>query len=81
MEELLGEYIKAREVFERWMHWVPVEKAWMSYVKFEERMGEHINAKNVMYRYLEVHPSLAGYLKVVKLEVRGRNREGARALL
>lgn len=63
------------------MHWLPGEKAWMSYVKFQERAGEHQNAKAVMYRYIEVHPTLPGYLKVVRLEIRNRNREGARALL
>lgn len=52
MEELIGEYAKARDVFTRWMDWVPGEKAWMSFIKFEERMGEPQRAKNVLYKYL-----------------------------
>ena len=63
------------------MNWLPGEKAWMSYVRFQERAAEHQNAKAVMYRYIEVHPTLQGYLKVVKLEIRNRNRQAARALL
>lgn len=35
MEELIGDYAKARDIFVRWMEWVPGEKAWMSFIKFE----------------------------------------------
>lgn len=52
MEELIGDYLKAREVFERWMEWCPGEKAWLAYIKFEERMAEPQNAKKILYRYL-----------------------------
>lgn len=58
MEELVGEYVKARDVFDRWMDWCPGEKAWMSYIKFQERLGEHENAKRVLYKYLEAYPTL-----------------------
>jgi crooked neck len=40
MEEVLGNYAAAREIFSRWMTWRPEEKAWLAYLKFEERMGE-----------------------------------------
>lgn len=50
MEELLGNYKKAREIFERWMAWKPEEKAWLAYIKFEERMGEFQNCREIMYR-------------------------------
>mgnify|MGYP002386184042 CR=1 FL=1 len=53
MEELIGEYVKARGVFARWMEWGPGEKAWMAYLRFEERMGEPVRAKQVLYGYLE----------------------------
>lgn len=48
MEEVLGNYVRAREIFEVWMHWRPQEKAWMSYVRFEERMNEPEKASAVM---------------------------------
>jgi len=35
MEEMLGNYNRARQVFEKWMTWKPEEKAWLSYIKFE----------------------------------------------
>ena len=50
MEELLGNYKKAREIFERWMAWKPEEKGWLAYIKFEERMGEFQNCREIMYR-------------------------------
>lgn len=43
MEEVLGNYAAARQIFDRWMTWRPDEKAWMAFVKFEERMGEKEN--------------------------------------
>jgi crooked neck len=58
MEELLGNYLGAREIFKSWMSWEPEENAWLSYCKFEERMGETEKAREVMYRYIEVHSNL-----------------------
>jgi crooked neck len=49
MEEILQNYVQARTVFQRWMEWLPDEKAWMAYVAFEERMGEFDNARLVLY--------------------------------
>lgn len=74
MEELLGEYVKARAVFTRWMEWGPGEKAWMAFLKFEERMAEPQRAKDVLYRYLEAHPILESYLKVAKFELKNREK-------
>jgi crooked neck len=80
MEELIGEYAKARDIFARWMEWGPGEKAWMAYIKFEERMGEPENAKRVLYNYLEAYPHLDTYIKVAKFEVRNRNKDAARSI-
>lgn len=74
MEEILGEFEKARDIFRRWMDWVPGEKAWMGYIKFEERMGEPQKARDVLYKYLEASPNLATYLKVAKFEFKNRNK-------
>lgn len=35
MEEITGNYLKARNIFKRWMEWTPPEKAWLSYLAFE----------------------------------------------
>ena len=29
MEELLGNYLAARDIFERWMKWKPEERGWL----------------------------------------------------
>lgn len=38
MEEIIGNYKGARDVFERWMEWKPSEKAWLAFANFERRM-------------------------------------------
>ena len=58
---MLGQYLKARAIFEKWMSWKPAEKAWMAYMKYEERLGEFENARKIMYRYLDCHPKLETY--------------------
>lgn len=78
MEEMLGQYIKARAIFEKWMSWRPEGKAWMAYVRFEERMHEKEKSRKVMYRYLDCHPSLDTYLKVAKYEIKLRNYDDSR---
>jgi crooked neck len=40
MEEQLGNFAGARQIFERWMTWHPDEHAWNSFIKFELRHGE-----------------------------------------
>ena len=40
MEEILENYEKVREVYDSWMTWVPGEKAFEAYLKFEERLGD-----------------------------------------
>ena len=50
MEELIGNYVQARKIFQRWMEWRPEEKSWLSYVAFEQRMGEIENSRQVMYK-------------------------------
>lgn len=45
MEEIIGNYNKARAIFAKWMTWKPEEKAWMSFYKFEQRMKEPENCR------------------------------------
>jgi crooked neck len=80
MEELIGNYIGAREIFKSWMSWEPEDKAWMAFAKFEERLGEIQNAREVMYKYIEVHPKLQSYMRVAKLEEKHGNKDSSRRI-
>ena len=47
MEEKLNNFEGARRIFERWMKWIPSEKAWMSYINLEMRsIGSKIDKIN-----------------------------------
>lgn len=37
MEEIIGNVVNARQIFERWMQWHPDEQAWQAYINFEFR--------------------------------------------
>lgn len=78
MEEMLGHYLKARSVFQRWMTWRPSEQAFLVFAKFEERLGEKELARKVMYQYLDAHPRLDSYIRVAKFEHAQRHFEDAR---
>lgn len=80
MEEMLGNYVGAREIFKNWMTWEPQDSSWLAYAKFEERMGEIENAREVLYRYIECHPKLESYLRVAKFEEKYENRLSCRRL-
>eukprot|EP00921_Rhytidocystis_pertsovi_P025197 GHVQ01040666.1.p1 GENE.GHVQ01040666.1~~GHVQ01040666.1.p1 ORF type:complete len:676 (-),score=93.27 GHVQ01040666.1:347-2374(-) len=79
MEELLGNYAGARSIFERWMEWLPDDKAWMLYIKYEERCGELPRARAVFEQYLSHCPSQLSFLRFAKFEERHRNFNRARA--
>jgi crooked neck len=78
MEEMLGNYIGAREIFKTWMSWEPEDLAWLSFAKFEERVGELQNARAVLYKYLEIHANLRAYLRVAKFEDKHGNKDSCR---
>ena len=40
MEEQLGNFVGARQIYERWMEWRPDFLAWTAFVKFELRHKE-----------------------------------------
>jgi crooked neck len=80
MEEILGNYLGAREIFEKWMTWNPSDNAWMSYAKFEERMGDVNRARQLLYRYIEKNNKLEAYLRVAKFENKHQNKNACRSL-
>jgi len=66
MEEMIGDSMKCRAVFERWMEWLPDDNAWLSYARFEKRCGTLESARNVMERYIAAYPSTRSFLKYAK---------------
>jgi len=80
MEEMLGNYIGAREIFKSWMTWEPEDLAWLAFAKFEERVSEIQNAREVLYKYIEVHSNLRAYLRVAKFEDKHNNKDSCRKI-
>ena len=39
MEEMLGNVNGAREIFRRWMRWMPEPRGWNTFINFEVRRG------------------------------------------
>jgi len=82
LEETVGDYEKCKEVFERWMEWVPDEGAWISYARFLIRVGKSMNfggghdgissssttlaAEQVMKRYVNSYPCAKSFLRMAK---------------
>lgn len=80
MEEMLGNYIGAREIFKNWMTWNPSENAWMAFAKFEERMGEINNSRMVLFEFITKNKNVASYMKVAKFEERNGNFQSCREI-
>ena len=68
MEEMLGNIPGARQVFERWMEWEPVEQAWFAYIKMELRYKEVDRARAIYERFVMVHPDIKNWIKFAKFE-------------
>ena len=67
MEEMVGDVEKCKEVFERWMEWVPDEGAWISYARFLIRVGRGTAlAASVMKRFVNVYPCAKSFLRMAK---------------
>lgn len=70
MEEMVGNINNARDVFERWMKWMPDDQAWLSYAKLEMRQGEVARARKVYERYVACHSTVTAFLRYAKWEER-----------
>lgn len=68
MEETLGNVAGARQIFERWMGWMPGEGAWMGYIRLELRYEEIGRARDIYSRFVECHPDPKNWLKWAKFE-------------
>lgn len=52
LEELLGNILGVRQVFERWMQWELYDKAWQAYLKLEQRYDEQDRASAIFERWV-----------------------------
>jgi crooked neck len=80
MEEMLGNVVNARQIFERWMEWHPEETAWYSYIKFEMRYTEVENARNLYERFVRCHGEVKHWCKFAKFEMHSGHAENSRAV-
>jgi tetratricopeptide (TPR) repeat protein len=55
MEEMLGNVVNARQIFERWMQWHPDEQAWQAYINFELRYQEMDKVRAIYERFVMCH--------------------------
>ncbi len=65
---MLGNIPGARQVFERWMEWEPVEQAWFAYIKMELRYKEVNRARAIYEKFVMVHPDIKNWIKFAKFE-------------
>lgn len=78
MEEVLGNVVGARQIFERWMDWMADSQGWISYVNFELRYGEAERARAIFERLVQRRPSeVKAWIKFAKFEM--KNGEVGRA--
>ena len=77
MEKILGNVAGVREVFERWMEWMPDQHAWLSYIKTELKYNEIERARGIFERFVLCHPSVGAWLRYAKFEM--KNGEVSRA--
>jgi crooked neck len=78
MEEMLGNYNGAREVFNKWMATSPEAKAFTIFSKFEERVGNPDRSREVMYQLIQAHPVVQSFIKVARFEEKRKDRQSSR---
>ncbi|OMO67881.1 RNA-processing protein, HAT helix [Corchorus capsularis] len=77
MEEMLGNVAGARQIFKRWMSWMPDQQGWLSYIKFELRYNEVERARAIYEQFVQCHPKVVAWIKYAKFEM--KNGEIVRA--
>ena len=78
MEELVGAIEQARQLFERWMKWLPDDNAWSAYIRFELRQGDLGRARGCYNRYVAALPTTRAYLRFARWEEKVGQRGNAR---
>ncbi|KAK3198833.1 hypothetical protein Dsin_022248 [Dipteronia sinensis] len=77
-EEMLGNVAGARQIFERWMNWMPDQQGWLSYIKFELSHNEVDRARQIFERFVLCHPKVLAWIRYAKFKMKngeiGRSR-------
>ncbi|CAJ2647081.1 unnamed protein product [Trifolium pratense] len=69
MENMLGNVVGVRRIFEMWMEWMPERHAWLSYIKFELKYKEIQHARDLFERFVLCHPTVASWIRYAKFEI------------
>lgn len=77
-EEILGNIPYCRDVFERWMKFLPGEQEWQTYINFEMRYKEVDKAREIYSRYVMLFPEPKNWVKFAKFEERHSSPENSR---
>ena len=78
LEEILGNFVNTRQIFERWMEWEPAERAWNAYINFEVRHKEVEQARSVYSRFVQCHPRARTWIRWAKFEYKNGEIENTR---
>lgn len=77
-EETLGNLDLCRQVFERWMKFLPKEQEWQTYINFELRHKQLDGAREIYSKFVILHPDPKYWVKWAKFEERHSSAENAR---
>jgi crooked neck len=80
MEKILGNVAGVREVFERWMEWMPDQHAWLSYIKYELKYNEIKRLKRIFKLFVLCHPNVGAWLRYAKFEMKNGEVPRARSV-
>lgn len=79
-EEILGNISSCREVFERWMKYLPEEQEWQTYINFEMRYKNVESARKVYSRFVMLFPEPKNWIKFARFEERHSSADNARVI-
>ncbi|XP_057488993.1 uncharacterized protein LOC130774970 [Actinidia eriantha] len=79
MEQMLGNFAGARQIFERWMEWEPDQEDWLSYVRFELRYKEIERARSIFERLVHCHNKPNAWIRYAKFEMKSGEIAKARS--
>lgn len=87
LQEMIGDIVSTRTVFERWMRNFPNEQAWLTYIKFEMRCGKEENARKLYERMIEQIPEqivillLSFFIRVIFDMPNGKNAKETKLIV
>lgn len=79
-EEILGNISYCREVFERWMKFLPEEQEWQTYINFEMRYKDIDAARKIYSRFVMLFPEPKNWIKFARFEERLSSADNARVV-